>query len=164
MMGEQLGLQDRLFYEFCLDDVVPNDHLLRKIDAVLDISWLRGELAPFYSHTGRPSVCPELMIRMLIVGYCYSIRSERRLCAGEARPATGPRGVAERAEPCLSMVLQARSRGPDSRSLELLGQSPWSLPRERCLANGIRRGRMQLHEGGARRRRRLCRGRQRDRG
>ena len=79
MMGEQLGLQDRLFYEFCLDDVVPNDHLLRKIDAVLDISWLRGELAPFYSHTGR--LCPELMIRMLIVGYCYSIRSERRLCA-----------------------------------------------------------------------------------
>ncbi len=80
MMGEELGRQDRLFYEFCLEDVVPADHLLRKIDTVLDLGWLRGELAPYYSHTGRPSICPELMIRMLIVGYCYSIRSERRLC------------------------------------------------------------------------------------
>jgi transposase len=80
MLGAQVGCQERLFYEFCLDDRVPADHLLRKIDAVLDLSWLRGELAPFYSHTGRPSVCPELMIRMLLIGYCYSIRSERRLC------------------------------------------------------------------------------------
>ena len=80
MMGAALGRQDRLFYEFCLDDVVPADHLLRRIDAVLDLSWLRGELAPYYSHTGCPSVDPELMIRMLLIGYCYSIRSERRLC------------------------------------------------------------------------------------
>ncbi len=80
MMGERLGRQDRLFYEFCLDDRVPGDHLLRRIDAVLDLSWLRRELAPYYSHTGCPSVDPELMIRMLLVGYCYSIRSERRLC------------------------------------------------------------------------------------
>ncbi len=56
------------------------DHLLRKIDAVLDLSWLRAELAPYYSHTGCPSIDPELMIRMLIVGYCYSIRWDRRLC------------------------------------------------------------------------------------
>jgi transposase len=80
MMGEPVGQQDHLFYEFRLDDRVPADHLLRRIDAVLDLNWLRGELAPFYSHTGRPSVCPELMVRMLLVGYCYSIRSERRLC------------------------------------------------------------------------------------
>ena len=80
MMGEQLGRQDRLFYEFCLDDRVPGDHLLRRIDAVLDLSWLRAELAPYYSHTGCPSVDPELMIRMLLIGYCYSIRSDRRLC------------------------------------------------------------------------------------
>jgi len=79
-MGEALGRQDRLFYEFNLEDVVPPDHLLRRIDAVLDLSWLRAELAPYYSHTGCPSVDPELMIRMLLVGYCYSIRSERRLC------------------------------------------------------------------------------------
>jgi hypothetical protein len=80
MMGEALGRQDRLFCEFDLEDMVPSDHLLRKIDAVLDLSWLRGEMAPHYSHLGCPSVCPELMVRMLIVGYCYSIRSERRLC------------------------------------------------------------------------------------
>lgn len=80
MMGERSGGQDRLFYAFDLDEVVPKDHLLRRIDAVLDLDWLRSELAAFYSHTGRPSICPELMIRMLLVGYCYSIRSERRLC------------------------------------------------------------------------------------
>ena len=80
MLGPPVGQQDRLFYEFCLEDVVPAGHLLRKIDAVLDLSWLRGELKAHYSDIGRPSVCPELMIRMLLVGYCYSIRSERRLC------------------------------------------------------------------------------------
>ena len=80
MLGNRVGLQDRLFYAFDLEDRVPNDHLLRRLDAVLDLTWLRGELAPYYSHTGRPSVDPELMIRMLLVGYCYSIRSERRLC------------------------------------------------------------------------------------
>lgn len=80
MMGPAVGQQDRLFYEFNLDDRVPANHLLRGIDAVLDLSWLRSELAPFYSHTGCPSIDPELMIRMLLVGYCYSIRSERRLC------------------------------------------------------------------------------------
>ena len=80
MMGAAVGRQDRLFYEFDLEEKVPTDHLLRKIDAVLDLSWLRRELAPYYSHTGSPSVDPELMIRMLLVGYCYSIRSQRRLC------------------------------------------------------------------------------------
>jgi transposase len=80
MMGEQVGRQDRLFYEFCLDDVVPADHLLRRIDSVLDLSWLRRELSPFYSHTGCPSVDPELLIGMVLIGYCYSIRSDRRLC------------------------------------------------------------------------------------
>jgi transposase len=80
MMGARVGSEGRLFYEFALEDVVPRDHLLRRIDAALDLSWLRTELAPYYSHTGCPSVDPELMIRMLIVGYCYSIRSERRLC------------------------------------------------------------------------------------
>jgi transposase len=80
MLGAPVGQQDRLFYEFDLEDVVPADHLLRRIDTVLDLTWLRGELRPFYSAIGRPSVCPEPMIRMLLVGYCYSIRSERRLC------------------------------------------------------------------------------------
>jgi transposase len=80
MMGAPVGRQERLFYEFDLDEMVPADHLLRRLDAVLDLSWLRAELAPHYSHLGCPSVDPELLIRMLLVGYCYSIRSERRLC------------------------------------------------------------------------------------
>jgi transposase len=80
MMGEQLGRQDRLFYDVCLEDRVPADHLVRRLDAVLDLSWLRVELAPYYSHTGCPSVDPELLIRMMLIGYCYSIRSDRRLC------------------------------------------------------------------------------------
>ncbi len=80
MMGEKAGSQDQLFYRFNLDEHVPADHLLRKIDAVLDLSGLRAQLAPHYSHTGRPSIDPELMIRMLLIGYCYGIRSERRLC------------------------------------------------------------------------------------
>jgi transposase len=80
MMGQQGGGQDRLFYSFNLDDHVPQDHLLRGVDRFLDLSELRRRLAAFYSHTGRPSIDPELMIRMLIVGYCFGIRSERRLC------------------------------------------------------------------------------------
>jgi len=80
MMGSQDDHQDRLFYNFRLEDHVPEDHLLRRIDAVLDLSGLREHLAPYYSHTGRPSIDPELLIRMLIVGYCYGIRSERQLC------------------------------------------------------------------------------------
>lgn len=80
MMGERLVRQDSLFYEICLEDKVPADHLLRRIDAVLDLSWLRAELAPHYSHTGCPSIDPELLIRMMLIGYCYSIRSDRRLC------------------------------------------------------------------------------------
>src|SRR6201989_1483382 len=80
MMGEHSGNQDRLFYSFNLDEHVPADHLLRSIDRFLDLADLRQHLAPFYSHTGRPSVDPELMVRMLLVGYCFGIRSERRLC------------------------------------------------------------------------------------
>jgi len=63
-----------------LEEFVPQDHLLRVIDRYLDLAEFRTHLKPFYSHTGRPSVDPELIIRMLIIGYCYGIRSERRLC------------------------------------------------------------------------------------
>lgn len=80
MMGQHGGNQERLFYSFNLDEHVPADHLLRGIDRFLDLADLRKHLAPFYSHTGRPSVDPELMVRMLLVGYCFGIRSERRLC------------------------------------------------------------------------------------
>jgi len=80
MMGQHSGNQDRLFYSFNLGAHVPADHLLRGIDRFLDLTELRQHLAPFYSHTGRPSIDPELMVRMLLVGYCFGIRSERRLC------------------------------------------------------------------------------------
>ena len=81
MMGRQESVQDQFFYNFRLDDVVPTNHLVRRIDAVLDLSWLHGELEPYYSHTGRPSIDPELMMRMLIIGYVFAIRSERQLCS-----------------------------------------------------------------------------------
>ena len=81
MMGRLESSQDRFFYNFCLDDVVPSDHLVRRIDAVLDLSWLHGELDSYYSQTGRPSIDPELMIRMMIIGYVFVIRSERQLCS-----------------------------------------------------------------------------------
>src|SRR5437879_8405028 len=80
MMGRLKSEQGQLFYKFKLDDAVPEDHLVRKIDAALDLSWLRSELAPHYSSTGRPSIDPELMIRMLVVGYVFAIRSERLIC------------------------------------------------------------------------------------
>jgi transposase len=80
MMGQQAGAQDQLFYSFNLDRYIPSDHLLRGIDRFLDLSDLRQHLSAFYSNTGRPSIDPELMIRMLVIGYCFGIRSERRLC------------------------------------------------------------------------------------
>ena len=80
----------QFFYAFDLDRVVPPDHLVRQIDAVLDLSWVHKGLAPYYSHTGRPSIDPVLMIRMLIVGYVFAIRSERRICAGTGGPAFAP--------------------------------------------------------------------------
>lgn len=80
MMGQQGAAQERLFRAFSLESHVPADHLLRRIDGALDLSDLRRHLAPYYSHTGRPSIDRELMIRMLIVGYCPGVRSERRLC------------------------------------------------------------------------------------
>jgi transposase len=80
MMGSNEKPQDELFYAFNLEDVVAQDHLLRAIDRVLDHSGLREHLAPYYSHTGRPSIDPELMIRMMLIGYCLGVRSDRVLC------------------------------------------------------------------------------------
>ena len=80
MMGPRQVAQGALFYEFSLEDHVPGDHLLRSIDRFIDLSDVRKHLAPFYSAIGRPSIDPELMIRMLLVGYVMGIRSERRLC------------------------------------------------------------------------------------
>ena len=96
-----MGVQDapaRLFHDFCLDEHVPSDHMLRGIDGHLDLTDLRQSLKPFYSQMGRPSVDPELMMRMLIVGYCMGIRSGRG------------RGVCGRCEPHCR-----RSLKPDPR-------------------------------------------------
>src|ERR1700742_3273557 len=80
MMGERTVAQEALFYEFSIERHVPSNHLLRSIDRFVDLSGIRTHLRPFYSELGRPSIDPELMIRMLIIGYCCGIRSERRLC------------------------------------------------------------------------------------
>jgi transposase len=80
MMGERTVVQQALFYEFSLEHHVPSNHLLRSIDRFVELSGIRAHLRPFYSEFGRPSIDPELMIRMLIIGYCFGIRSERRLC------------------------------------------------------------------------------------
>jgi transposase len=80
MMGQLSNGQERLFYSFNIEDHIPANHLLRSIDRCLDLSDVRHYLADFYSPIGRPSIDPELMIRLLVVGYCYGIRSERRLC------------------------------------------------------------------------------------
>jgi transposase len=82
MMGRQRRDQGRLFSEFRLEDRIPENHLLRRINVFVTVALgdLHKELEPHYSNIGRPSVDPELMIRMFIVGYCYGIRLERKLC------------------------------------------------------------------------------------
>jgi transposase len=81
MMGRREDSQVQFLYAFDLDKVIPADHLVRQIDAVLDLSWVHRELRPYYSNTGRASIDPVLMIRMLLVGYVFALRSERRLCS-----------------------------------------------------------------------------------
>jgi transposase len=80
MLGRLNHDQGQLFYSLCLDDVVGSDHRVREIAAVLELSWLHGELASQYSSLGRPSIDPVLMIRMLILGYVFAIRAESQLC------------------------------------------------------------------------------------
>ncbi len=80
MMGPRQVAQGALFYEFSIEDYVPQDHVLRVIDRFVDLAGVRRHLAPYYSSMGRPTVDPELMTRMLLVGYTMGIRSERRLC------------------------------------------------------------------------------------
>ena len=79
-MGRLNHDQEQFFYSFRLDEAVPQDHPVREVAAVLDLSWVHSELAPYYPRLGRPSIDPVLMIRMLIVSYVFGIRSERALC------------------------------------------------------------------------------------
>jgi hypothetical protein len=122
MMGRREGGQGQFSYSFDLDKVVPPDHLVRQIDGVLDLGWVHKELSAYYSHTGRPSIDPVLMIRMLIVGYVFAIRSERKLCAEQS---------------ALPVVLQARHRGQDPRSFGVLPGAARALSGQRCLTPGV---------------------------
>ena len=115
MMGRQATGREQLFYTFSMEDHVPQDHLLRGIHHFLDLSAFRQHLEPFYSPVGRPSIDPELMIRMLIVGYCFGIRSERRLCRGSPQPG-------------LSLVLPAGSGRYGAEPLDVLQEPAWSFP------------------------------------
>src|SRR6266849_618234 len=110
MMGRLKSEQGQLFYEFRLGDAIPEDHLVRKINAALDLSWLRSELAPHYSSMGRPSIDPELMIRMLVVGYVFAIRSERLICR-EVQVNLAYRWFCSSASRTLSPIIR-RSRVP----------------------------------------------------
>ena len=82
MMGRQTGDQSQLFYVFNLEERIPDRHLLRRLNPIVTgvLDEIREKLRPFYSEIGRPSIDPELMLRMLIVGYCYGVRFERKLC------------------------------------------------------------------------------------
>jgi hypothetical protein len=106
MMGERRVMQEALFYGFSLERHVPDDHLLRKIDRFVDLSEVRAHLGPYYSDVGRPSIDPELMIRMLIVGYCLGIR----FGASAVRGGPSQFGV--------SLVLSIGARWRRSRSLK----------------------------------------------
>src|SRR4051812_49017725 len=135
MMGPRQVEQAALFYNFSLEARVPHDHILRSIDRFVVLSDLRRQLAPFYSETGRPSVDPELMIRMLIIGYCLGIRSERRLCE----------------EVHLNLAYRwfwsARSRSTGPGPLDVFEKPTRPLPRERSFApsNSVRDGAGALH-------------------
>ena len=133
MMGRQIG-EAQLFYIFSVDRHVPTDHLLRRVDAVLDLSFIRTSLAEHYSCTGRPSIDPELMIRMLLVGYLYGIRSRR----GCAKRSTSTSPTADSA---------ARAGWRRARTLDLLQEPPRPFPRGRSVPPAVRRGRQLLCGG-----------------
>ena len=138
MMGRQTGVQSQLFYLFNLEERIPESHLLRRLNPVVlqVLADLREKLAPFYSEIGRPSIDPELMIRMLIVGYCYGIRFERRLCE--------------------EVEMHLAYRWFCSGSLDILGQPPWPVPRQRHLAPCVRGGGSSLHGCWSGQRRWVC--------
>jgi len=122
MMGDRRVMQEALFYGFSLERHVPDSHLLRKIDRFVDLSEVRTHLEPYYSETGCPSIDPGLMMQMLIVGYCFGIRSERRLCDE------------------VHLNLAYRSLGPRRRrpgSFDLFQEPPRPFPRERSVAETV---------------------------
>src|SRR3974390_2491202 len=133
MMGQQTGDQSQLFYLFNLERRIPAGHLLRRNNPVVSriLLELREKLVPFYSEIGRPSIDPELMIRMLIVGYCYGIRFERKLC--------------EEVELHLAYRWFCRLDLDD----KVPDHSPRSVPRQRPVPPGIRGGGAGMHGRGS---------------
>ena len=164
MMGERWSGQEALFYEFSLERHVPAEHLLRSVDRFVELDGVRCELAPFYSEMGRPSIDPELMIRMLIVGYCFGIRSERRLC-DEVHLNLGYRWFCrlglDGAVPDHSTF--SKNRHGRFRESDLL-RKVFETTVQRCIAEGLVGGRLcrrrQLDQGRHQRPqpRRRCRG------
>src|SRR5690242_20459196 len=138
-MGERQVQRDALFYEFSLERHVPERHLLRSIDRFVELDGLRHQLAPCYSAIGRPSIDPELMIRMLIVGYCVGSRSGRRWCEEVHR------NLAYR-------WLPAPARRRSARALELLEEPPRPFSGERPVAASVRERAAALHRRGVSRR------------
>jgi hypothetical protein len=124
--GTKEGITGCIVYGFLLEDHVPADHLLRSIDRFVELDGIRAYLTSFYSSTGRPSVDPELMMRMLLVGYIMGIRSKRRLCE-ESLP-----------EPGLSLVLPIASDGWRARPFDLLEEPARPFQGQRCVPADIR--------------------------
>jgi hypothetical protein len=134
-VGPQQTDQAALFCEFSLERHVPASHLLRSIDRFVDLSGIRSEREPFYSSSGRPSIVPELLVRMLLLGCCYGIRSERRLCE----------------EAHLNLAYRWLPAWPGWRSagpFNLLQEQAWPLSRLRSVAQAVRDGRASLYGGG----------------
>ena len=145
MLGSKQEAQGALFYEFLIEDHAPQDHLLRSIDRLVDLTGVRQDLTPFDSMTGRPSGDPELMIRMLLVSYCLGMRSERRLCEGEHL------NLAYRwfcrldlADPVPDHSAFSRNR-PSQRCKHRLPGSAWPFPRQRLAAAFVRTEWCALH-------------------
>ena len=115
MMGQQSGGRKQLFYSFDLDDHIPSDNLLRGIDQFLDLGDLRQHLAPFYSHTGRPSIDPQLLIR--ISSWATASASVRAAAMRRSAP-----------EPGLSLVLPPGIGRRGAGSLDVLQESAWPVP------------------------------------
>jgi hypothetical protein len=129
MMGRHDRDQEQLFYSFCLDEAVPDDHLVRAIAAVLDLSWVHTALASYYPRIGRPSIDPVLMIRMLIVGYVFAIRSER----ASAVKAVGPQQDRRPALPGRHYILRF-----EQVEQMTLGRENFSVMRTDCSADVFR--------------------------
>ena len=127
MMGRLNHDQGEFFYSFRLDDAVPDDHPVRTIAAVLDLSWVHAELAPFYPKIGRPSIDPVLMIRMLIVGYAFAIRSERALCREMRVPIAGFVGSQLRTRFLITQHSHASAMSGSVRAICCAGFSSVSL-------------------------------------